>query len=191
MDRTLVRTRKVRRAANYACMHAHAFVHADQQHCAHDSMHTFRCPCLQLSHVCADYDSYWKVETFKLIGTGSKVKLTTFDMSGHQKYRMLWDSFYADAQGVMFVVDASCAEFDETKSTLHEVLGKTRPKIPVLILANKSDVQGAHKPEELKDKLSVGTGSGRTTAVLSCCGIKNEGLQESMEWLLKSIRSSL
>jgi len=87
-------------------------------------------------------------------------------------------------QGVMFVVDASCAEFDETKSTLHEVLGKTRPKIPVLILANKSDVQGAHKPEELKDKLSVGTGSGRTTAVLSCCGIKNEGLQASRAILL-------
>ena len=45
----------------------------------------------------------FKVETF----SKSKINFTVFDMSGQGKYRSLWESYYAEAEAIIFVVDAS------------------------------------------------------------------------------------
>ena len=33
--------------------------------------------------------------------------LTAFDMSGNSRYRNLWEAYYKDCQGIIFVVDSS------------------------------------------------------------------------------------
>ena len=43
------------------------------------------------------------METF----SKSKIDFTVFDMSGQSKYRSLWESYYDEAEAIIFVVDAA------------------------------------------------------------------------------------
>jgi len=37
----------------------------------------------------------------------TKIDFTCFDMSGQGKYRSLWEKYYAEAEAIIFVIDAS------------------------------------------------------------------------------------
>ena len=52
-----------------------------------------------------------------------KVNFTVFDMGGAKKFRSLWEYYYQNVQGVMFVIDTSdkirmCCVRDELKLLL-------------------------------------------------------------------------
>lgn len=76
-------------------------------------------------------------------------------MSGQAKYRSLWERYYADCQGVIFVIDSSDAmrmavAANELQLMLeHPEMEKSRSRdakqlgVPILILANKSDLDNA------------------------------------------------
>ncbi|KAI8498472.1 ADP-ribosylation factor-like protein 13B [Branchiostoma belcheri] len=71
--------------------------------------------------------------------------ITTLDLGGGKNIRGIWPRYYAEAHGSVFVVDASDRDrFDEARTVLEDFLGD--PRIsgkPVLVLANKQDVEGA------------------------------------------------
>lgn len=61
----------------------------------------------------------FQVETFKHGST----HFTMFDMSGQGKYRNLWEHYYEEAQGIVFVIDSAdtvrlCVVEDELKTLL-------------------------------------------------------------------------
>ncbi len=71
-------------------------------------------------------------------------------MSGQSKYRSLWERYYAECHGVIFVLDSSdtmrmavaCNELE--LMIQHPEMMKNRSKgVPILILANKSDLDTA------------------------------------------------
>lgn len=35
------------------------------------------------------------------------VHFTAFDMSGHDRYRSLWEHYYKECQGIIFIIDSS------------------------------------------------------------------------------------
>ncbi|XP_066283301.1 ADP-ribosylation factor-like protein 13B [Branchiostoma lanceolatum] len=80
-------------------------------------------------------------QEFKL----GRYDITTMDLGGGKGIRGIWHRYYAEAHGSVFVVDASDrARFDEARTVLEDFLGD--PRIsgkPVLVLANKQDVEGA------------------------------------------------
>lgn len=45
--------------------------------------------------------------TLIFILIGKNVSFTAFDMSGQGRYRNLWEHYYSDCQGIIFVVDSS------------------------------------------------------------------------------------
>lgn len=55
--------------------------------------------------------------------------------------------------------------------------------VPVLVFANKQDVEGALKPGEISDKLGLAGGEkGREWSVRGSCALKGEGLEEGLDW---------
>jgi ADP-ribosylation factor-like protein 1 len=55
--------------------------------------------------------------------------------------------------------------------------------VPVLVFANKQDVEGALSPGEISDKLGLaGQEKGREWSVRGSCAIKGEGLEEGLDW---------
>jgi small GTP-binding protein len=86
------------------------------------------------------------------------VMIRFYDLGGGKKIRDIWSQYYHDIHGIIYVIDASLPEdkFQETlevfQSTLENkyLLGK-----PLLIFANKQDIQGALTAQDLQDKLPL------------------------------------
>lgn len=73
-------------------------------------------------------------------------------MSGQSKYRPLWERYYNDCHGVIFVIDSSdtmrmAVACNELQLMIqHPEMVKNRSTtlgVPILILANKSDLDSA------------------------------------------------
>merc|ERR1711907_29653 len=73
------------------------------------------------------------------------------DMSGQSRYRTLWEHYYEDAQGIIFVVDST----DNFRmKVVADELGlllkhQSTWKKPVLFFANKADLQAATPADEI------------------------------------------
>lgn len=67
------------------------------------------------------------------------VSLIFWDLGGQPGLRGIWDKYYAEAHGLVYVVDASdAARLDEAKAALDKALGaRELTGAPLLVLANK------------------------------------------------------
>eukprot|EP00962_Isochrysis_galbana_P002697 scaffold744_cov111-Isochrysis_galbana.AAC.2 len=124
-------------------------------------------------------------------------RLRIFDVGGGKGIRGIWDSYYADAHGAIFVVDATePSRFEECRGLLHAayqhayLIGK-----PLLIVANKSDLPQAIGPDELANALQMhdlAPGAHRIcrAAVLSDVlnsAVTFDGIASSLVWLASAI----
>lgn len=60
--------------------------------------------------------------------------------------------------------------------------------VPVVIIANKSDMPTAAKPSELIEKLSLHSFSRRRWYIQSTCALTGDGIVEGMQQLSKMIK---
>lgn len=130
------------------------------------------------------------METFQK----GKVKFTAFDMGGAKKFRDLWNAYYQNVDGIVFVIDSSdalrlCVVKDELEEMLNHPDLKSRP-IPLLIFANKMDVENAKSPAEIVQLLdlynAVKTG-GRPFNIFASNAVTGKGVSEGMAWLEESM----
>ncbi|KAM9260568.1 ADP-ribosylation factor-like protein 13B [Cariama cristata] len=125
-------------------------------------------------------------------------EVTIFDLGGGKQIRGIWGSYYADAHGVIFVVDSSdVARMEETKQALADVLSS--PKIagkPVLVLANKQDREGALPEADLIETLDLEKLINKhkclckiqpCSTIMACKKIFDKDINECLNWLLCKI----
>ncbi len=79
----------------------------------------------------------FSVEEFQKNG----LQFTIFDMSGQGRYRNLWEHYYKDVGGSIFVIDSTdrirmCVAKDELESMLGDSVLRN---VPLLFFANKMD----------------------------------------------------
>ena len=91
-------------------------------------------------------------------GTLGKSKGLTFliwDVGGQEKIRPLWRSYTRCTDGIIFVVDSSDEDnLDEAKVELWRTMKYQDNKdIPLLVLANKQDLQAALPAPDIEDAL--------------------------------------
>ncbi|XP_072304794.1 ADP-ribosylation factor-like protein 13B isoform X3 [Eucyclogobius newberryi] len=86
-----------------------------------------------------------------------KFDVTIFDLGGGKRIRGIWNNYYSESHGVVFVVDSTDVQrIQETRETMAEVL--QHPRIagkPVLVLANKQDKEGALAEADIIENLSL------------------------------------
>lgn len=83
------------------------------------------------------------------------------------------------------MIDSSdTSRLPTSRSELLTMLSEDELKsVPVLVFANKQDVEGALSPGEISDKLGLaGQEKGREWSVRGSCAIKGEGLEEGLDW---------
>lgn len=91
----------------------------------------------------------------------------------------------ANPQAIIYVIDSSdAARLPTSRSELLTMLSEDELKsVPVLVFANKQDVEGALSPGEISDKLGLaGQEKGREWSVRGSCATKGEGLEEGLDW---------
>ena len=85
------------------------------------------------------------------------INFTMWDVGGQDNIRLLWRHYYANAQGLIFVVDSSDEErIDNAREELQYMMAEDELKDTVLlVLANKQDLPGAMTPSEMAERLSL------------------------------------
>ncbi len=102
--------------------------------------------------------------------------------------RPLWRHYYANMDGIMFVVDAADrGRIDAVRDELHRALQEDELRDSVLLVfANKQDQPGALTSSELAEQLGL-TSLRRKWYVQACCATAGEGVYEGMDWLTTTL----
>ena len=116
-------------------------------------------------------------------------KLNVWDIGGQKAIRPYWKNYYENTDGLVYVVDSSDeVRLKECTEELQALLAEDNLKnVPLLVFANKQDLQFALDAEEILNTLSLMEIKDRTWTIQACSAVTKEGLQEGMEWLVKTI----
>ena len=84
-------------------------------------------------------------------------KITFLDLGGGERIRDIWKNYLEEVFGVVYVLDSSdTRKIEENKTVLENLLASSHvQQKPVLLLANKQDVEGAMDEVEICDALDL------------------------------------
>jgi len=128
----------------------------------------------------------YQVEEFEK----GKVQFKVFDMGGAKKFRSLWELYYKDVQGIIFVIDSAdkvrlCLVRDEIQILLEHPDAR---KVPILFFANKADVAGAKTPQELVEELALNELIvDRSYNIFASDARRGIGIEEGLNWLTSKL----
>ena len=78
-------------------------------------------------------------------------KLNVWDIGGQKKIREYWVNYYDNVDGIIFVIDSSDeSRVKECKETFNYLISEDKlKKVPILVFANKQDLDFSLKPDEV------------------------------------------
>ncbi|XP_061765528.1 ADP-ribosylation factor-like protein 4D [Nerophis ophidion] len=124
------------------------------------------------------------------VGGSRPVTFQVWDVGGQEKLRPLWKSYTRRTDGLVFVVDASEAErMEEARVELHKISRSSENQgVPVLVLANKQDLDAALPAGQVEKLLALHELSACTPRyVHACSAVDGQGLQQGLEKLYHMI----
>lgn len=136
-----------------------------------------------------------RIETLPTIGVNvevlqrQNVNLSVFDLGGQMHFRNLWGTLMRGASAIIFVIDSSDRErIEEAKNELWTVLLDPQfPDVPLLVIANKQDIEGCMRIDEiirafnLNNLEKMGT---RSWHIQPTVAITGEGVEEAIQWVV-------
>ena len=116
-------------------------------------------------------------------------KLNVWDIGGQKAIRAYWPNYYEGTDGLVYVVDSSDEQrISECLEELTTLLDEEDLKsVPLLVFANKQDLDMALDAEEVMEQTKLQDISDRTWNIQACSAVTKEGLEEGMEWLVNTI----
>ncbi|XP_057991165.1 ADP-ribosylation factor 2 [Hevea brasiliensis] len=117
------------------------------------------------------------------------ISFSVWDAGGQEKIRPLWKHYFKNVEGLIFVVDSSDKErISEARNELHRILGDSELRdATLLVFANKQDVLGAMRVDEVADKLGLHALRQRCWYIQSSSSKFGQGLYEGLDWLSNNV----
>lgn len=117
------------------------------------------------------------------------LEFNCWDIGGQFKLRNLWQHYFENTQGLIYVVDSNDAErIAESAESLKMVLDdESMRNVPVLIYANKMDLPNALTVPEISQRLGLAGLRDRRWQVQASNAARGDGLFEGMDWLAKNV----
>uniref|UniRef100_A0A7M4EF74 ADP-ribosylation factor-related protein 1 n=1 Tax=Crocodylus porosus TaxID=8502 RepID=A0A7M4EF74_CROPO len=99
-----------------------------------------------------------------------KVRLMFWDLGGQDELQSLWDKYYAESHGVIYIIDSTDEErLSESKRAFEKMItSEVLEGVPILVLANKQDVENLRDSEKFYQMLSP-------RESVACCNVKTGG----------------
>ncbi len=119
------------------------------------------------------------------------IAVTVWDIGGQAKMREHWEGYHQDAAAVVFVVDsADRKRLEEARRELESTLKSEHLRgRPLILLANKQDVNGALTATEFKDIFNLKKlCSGRDWFVQSCSAATGVGVEETFSQVVQMVK---
>lgn len=113
------------------------------------------------------------------------LRMTVWDVGGQDKIRPLWRHYYQGSDALIYVVDTNDPErFGLAKTELHAIVSDDSLRtIPILVFANKMDLNGARSISELTKALELNVLRSHQWFIQATSAVSGEGLYEGLEWL--------
>ena len=115
------------------------------------------------------------------------VTIKFWDLGGQPRFRGMWERYCRGVSAIVYVVDSADPEaLEQSRHELHELLSKpSLANIPVLVLGNKNDVDGALKEMDLIEQMQLRELQGRELCCYSISAKNFNNIDITMEWLVK------
>ncbi|XP_032317501.1 ADP-ribosylation factor-related protein 1 isoform X1 [Camelus ferus] len=149
-----------------------------------------------------------------------KARLMFWDLGGQEELQSLWDKeapqqglpvrgcpacgsapasapaqYYAECHGVIYVIDSTDEErLSESKHAFEKmVTSEALDGVPILVLANKQDVEACLSIPDIKTAFSDCTSKiGRRDCLTQACSaLTGKGVREGIEWMVKCVVRNL
>ncbi|KAF5129975.1 ADP-ribosylation factor-like protein 2 [Metarhizium anisopliae] len=130
-------------------------------------------------------------------------RLTTMgDVGGQKTLRSYWRNYFEKTDALIWVVDATDRlRIDDCRDELHGLLLEeesflltTRQRLSgasLLILANKTDVEGCMDEQEIGKALRLDEIRTHQWNILRCSAMTGENLQEGLAWVVADAKKRL
>lgn len=115
----------------------------------------------------------------------NNVKFQAWDLGGQETMRSVWDVYYINTDGIIFVIDsADLDNYEESKNEFHKLLKNEDLKsATILIYANKQDLDTAKPVNELINIYGLDKVKNHLWHVQPCSAKTGEGLMAGLKWL--------
>jgi len=123
--------------------------------------------------------------------TYKNVKFQVWDLGGQTNIRPYWRCYFANTDGIIYVVDSSDVErLALSKEELLSMLGEEELKdAALLVFANKQDLPGAKSETEVCEALGLNLIKDRQWAIFKSSAVKGYGLYEGLDWLVNTLNT--
>ncbi|HYS99071.1 MAG TPA: ADP-ribosylation factor-like protein [Thermoplasmata archaeon] len=108
------------------------------------------------------------------------IEAEIFGTPGQERFEFIFKIFAREVSGVLLVVDATHAEDLPRAKQMLELVG---PRIPYVVLANKSDLPGALSTEEIAHRMDLPS----DVAVVPTVATENKGVRDALLVLAEMI----
>lgn len=120
-------------------------------------------------------------------------RLLVWDLGGAKALRSIWQRYVQEAKAIIWVVDAADpSRMDDSKQTLRQLVAHPHLQHqPLLILANKQDLQHAIDPVQMTLALDLfADAESRPQCVQPCSAHTGVGIRDGVEWLMNSLQGN-
>lgn len=121
------------------------------------------------------------------------LRVNTYDLGGHESARKVWNDYFPAVDGIIFLVDsADKKRFDEAAEELEKICSmESISKLPIVVLGNKVDMDGAVKEYELRQALnfdSIKQKGSRQMELYMCSITKDAGYDKALQFMEKELK---
>ncbi|XP_032809018.1 ADP-ribosylation factor-related protein 1 [Petromyzon marinus] len=128
------------------------------------------------------------------IDVGS-VRLMFWDLGGQEELQSLWDKYFAECHGVIYLIDSvDEGRLVESRDAFDKMVSsEALDGVPLLVLANKQDMEGCLTVPDIKTAFSdCATKIGkRDCLVQPSSALTGDGVNEGIEWMVKCVVRNL
>jgi small GTP-binding protein len=115
----------------------------------------------------------------------NNVKFQAWDLGGQESMRSVWDVYYINTDGIIYVIDsADTTNYEESKTQLLKILQNDELKNAILLIfANKQDLDSVKQPDELVKIYGLDQIKNHLWHMQPCSAKTGEGLMAGLKWL--------
>ena len=116
------------------------------------------------------------------------ISFKLWDLGGQKSIRKFWEDYYQKENDcIIYVIDSSDQErLEETGKELYSILQQPELSgVPLVIYANKQDLNMALSPDEIIDILGLDNIDDRKWTIIACSALTKLGLATGLDWIIQ------
>lgn len=122
------------------------------------------------------------------------VILNFWDLGGQKELQLLWNKYFLEAHGIIWVVDSSDKDrLNESVAAFNNIINnELLNNVPLLFVINKQDIPTAMKPDEVINAFqsSINLIGDRRFLSIPMSALKGTGIIDSIGWISEQVKVS-